>query len=173
MMPVPCTDQAISDFEAGQTGRMQSRKWMRIAEVFKMSVQELNDRVFGGDKLDSIVLTFQAEDAKTIEEYAKKHNLTPTAAAERMILDRIAELRKSSGMKLSLVEDSPASEEVAAIPTAKPDADATGDPAPLRQQDKPRPGRTPLGVAGKIGPPTRDKTKVAAKPRGNPPPEKT
>jgi transcriptional regulator with XRE-family HTH domain len=52
------TDQSISNYETGLTSRMQARAWRRVAEAFKMSVEELNERVGDGDGVDENVTPY-------------------------------------------------------------------------------------------------------------------
>jgi SOS-response transcriptional repressor LexA len=60
------TSQTLSSFENGQTNRIQPRIWQRIAEVFSLSVEDLNRHVFAtGDDLAAEVekMRHEAESA--------------------------------------------------------------------------------------------------------------
>lgn len=65
------SDQAVSNFEQGRSDKMQPDNWRKIAEVFGMSLDALNDAVFGnvvimtvpaplGDAVQNLIEQFDA-----------------------------------------------------------------------------------------------------------------
>lgn len=72
MLPVPCTNQTISDFVTGKTQRMQAGKWRRIADVLGLTIEELNARVYGVPAVPlpvesiNLVMKLNDEDGETI-----------------------------------------------------------------------------------------------------------
>jgi len=94
------TNQIVSNFVQGITGRMQQKAWQAVAKEFGMSVADLNGEVFGAQRADGAEARVGEPESERpfvsrIERAAKARDMSPEEFVEKLL-----DLLKRTGNRL-------------------------------------------------------------------------